>query len=346
MTLPQGACFTMNGIVQIDSTTGLTINGNGATLEQTIAGKNGGTDETECGHHPMLFLTESTNLAISDLKLVGAFDGTNGGSHTVRVTPGVELQGDSGVTLTGLSVSEIQGDGFSLQPNYVGEHGPNQNLLNTNVVVTDSTWHGIGYDCISMEAAYNVKVSGDTFSSCHENAIDFEYDLYSTFFKCPTCPPLQAAQDNVAFTGDTFRNWGPDFFASLQGQYRGVQRAEHHLLRRHLPTPMGGDAARRYRPVHHRAALSNIGLTFTGNTFTGGVHSTSGGAPNVPNVGATITMLHLNDVTITDNIFPVWYERVYGPYLAVIKANGVNGLTGHRQPLPRGLRRPPSLVGG
>ena len=38
-------------------------------------------------------------------------------------------------------------------------------------------------------------------------------------------------------------------------------------------------------------------------------------------------MLHLDDVTFTDNIFPVWYENVYGPYLAVIKANGVDGLT-------------------
>ena len=79
MTLPQGACFTMNGIVQIDNTTGLTINGNGATLKQTIAGTNGGTDETECPHHPMMFLTENTNLAISNLELVGAFNGTSRG---------------------------------------------------------------------------------------------------------------------------------------------------------------------------------------------------------------------------------------------------------------------------
>ncbi len=200
VTLPQGACFTMNGIVQIDNTTGLTINGNGATLKQTIAGTNGGTDETECPHHPMMFLTENTNLAISNLKLVGAFNGTNGGVYCEGYA-GVELQGDSGVTLTGLAVSDMQGDGFSLQPNYVGEYGPNQNLLNTNVVMTDSTWHGIGYDCISMEAAYNVIVSDDTFSACHENAIDFEYDLYSTFFKCPNCPPLQAAQDNVDLHG-------------------------------------------------------------------------------------------------------------------------------------------------
>ena len=197
----------------------------------------------------------------------------------------MELQGDSGVTLTGLAVSKIQGDGFSLQPNYVGENGPNQNLLNTNVVMTDSTWHGIGYDCISMEAAYNVIVSDDTFSGCHENAIDFEYDLYSTFFQCPTCPPLQAAQDDVAFTGDTFRNWGPDFFASLQGQYPGVQEQNITFSGDTFQLPWAGMQLMGTDQTTTEARFQNIGLTFTHNTFTGGVHSTSGGAPNIPNVG-------------------------------------------------------------
>ncbi len=84
VTLPKDACFTIDGIVTIDSTTGLTVDGNGATLDDPIAGVNGGTDATECPTHPILLLTRDTGLTLENLNLEGAYNGHNGGKSIAR----------------------------------------------------------------------------------------------------------------------------------------------------------------------------------------------------------------------------------------------------------------------
>ena len=55
------------------------------------------------------------------------------------------------------------------------------------------------------------------------DAMDFEYDVYSTAFDA-LGNPQEAAQDNVSITNDTWTNFQDIWFSSLQGQSLGVQQ--------------------------------------------------------------------------------------------------------------------------
>ncbi len=264
VTLPHDGCYTVNEILHINHATGLTIIGNGATLKQTIPGQNGGTDRTECPHHPMLFLTRDTNLSISDLNLTGAFDGHNGGVHCEGYN-GIELQGDTGVTLNKLDVSNIQGDGLSLQIPTAVKGNP----LNTHINVTNSTWNNIGYDGLSMESADGVTISDDTFSNVHLDAIDFEVDLYSAVFPDPNARiPGYAAQDNILITRCLFKNFGVDWFTSQQGQVPGVQQQNvvlsDNTIDSKSPLMQVSGTPQAKTSTRHQ----NITLTITGNKMT------------------------------------------------------------------------------
>ncbi len=328
VTFPHDGCYTVNGGLRINKTTGLTVDGNGATLKQNIAGKNGGTDETECHDTPMLFLTENTDLTVEHLHLEGSFNGHNGGVHCEGYI-GVELEGDSAVTLNYLGVSNIQGDGLSLQPNYVGRKGPRHGILNTNVTVANSSWDNIGYMCVSMEAVDHATIETDTFANCHLDAIDFEYDLYST--DTVKGQSAYAAQDNVTFTHDTFDGWGFDWFTSQQGQRPGVQQQnivfEDNTLSRPnaLVQVLGTDPAKT-TPDHE-----NIGLSFIDNKATAPAHSTTGGAPTRPFAGSAMTIKNVTNVTITGNTFPVYDGTTHyfpnHPFLAALEAKRVTGLS-------------------
>ena len=115
----------------------------------------------------------------------------------------MELQGDSTVTPNDESVSNIQGDGLVLEPNgVVKKTSPLRNNLNTNVTVANSSWDNMGYMCVSMEAVDHATIETDTFANCHEYAVYFEYDTYSTADH--NGQPAFAAQDNVTFTHDNF----------------------------------------------------------------------------------------------------------------------------------------------
>ncbi len=321
VTLPRDGCYTVNEILHINHATGLTIIGNGATLKQTVAGQNGGTDRTECPHHPMLFLTRDTNLSISDLNLTGAFDGHNGGVHCEGYN-GIELQGDTGVTLNKLDVSNIQGDGLSLQIPTAVKGNP----LNTHINVTNSTWSNIGYDGLSIESANGVTISDDTFSNVHLDAIDFEVDLYSSAFSDPNAKiPGYAAQDNILVTRCLFKNFGVDWFTSQQGQVPGVQQQNvvlsDNTIDSQSPLMQVSGTPQAKTSTRHQ----NITLTITGNKMTRRAKSTSGGSYTVHNAGSAMTIRNVTAVTITGNTFPM--RQPDGPYLAAVKANHVNGLT-------------------
>ena len=321
VTLAHDGCYSVDQTLHINHKTGLTINGNGATLKQTIPGQNGGTDRTECPHHPMMFLTRDTNLSISNLNLTGAFNGHNGGVHCEGYN-GVELQGDMGVTLNKLNVSNIQGDGLSLQiPTLVPG-----NPLNTHINITNSTWNNIGYVGLSVEAANDVTISDDTFSNIRLDAIDFEVDLYSSGFHGPNARiPIYAAQDNILITRCLFKNFGVDWFTSQQGQVPGVQQQNvvlsDNTIDSKSPLMQVSGTPQDKTSTRHQ----NITLTVTGNNLTRRAKSTSGGSFLVHNVGAAMTIRNVTAVTIAGNTFPMWQPD--GPYLAALKANHVNGLT-------------------
>jgi hypothetical protein len=70
VTFPTDGCFVINETLLLQGTTGLTIDGNGSTLKQTASPTNAA---------PIVELWSDANLTIENVKIDGAYDGSNGG---------------------------------------------------------------------------------------------------------------------------------------------------------------------------------------------------------------------------------------------------------------------------
>jgi hypothetical protein len=73
--------------------------------------------------------------------------------------------------------------------------------LNSDIFVTHSTFHHCGYHALTIESADGVAFSQDAFSEIGTDAMDFEYDVYSTTFDAQG-NPQEAAQDNIRIITD------------------------------------------------------------------------------------------------------------------------------------------------
>ena len=221
VTFPEGGCFVVSQTLLLRDTTGLTLDGNGSTLEQTASPTNAA---------PLVELWNDSNLTIENLKIEGAYDGSNGGAGE-EGDYGIEFEADSGVTLTNDAVSNIQGDFLYFSPPY---DVTTSDALSTGITITGSTFTNAGYHGLTVESVgcptlapcNGLTVSGNTFRSMGVDAMDFEYDDYSTPFNADGTP-FWAAQDYVTIENNTWEDWGNDWFASIQGQTPGVQ--EQHL---------------------------------------------------------------------------------------------------------------------
>ena len=150
----------------------------------------------------------------------GAYNGSNGGVN-FEGDYGLLLEADHGVTLTHVSLNNIQGDFIDLNAPNSGVTGSDPSL-NSDIFVTHSTFHHCGYHGLIIESADGVTFNQDAFSEIGTDAMDFEYDVYSTTFDAQG-NPQEAAQDNIRIINDTWNDFGGDWFASLQGQLPGVQ---------------------------------------------------------------------------------------------------------------------------
>ncbi len=319
--LPKDSCFTIDGTLTIDRTSGITVDGNGATLDDPVAGVNGGTDETECPVHPILLLTQDTDLTLEDLNLEGAYNGHNGGKHCEGYM-GIKMEADTDTNLTGVDLQNVQGDGLDLLPPY----GLGTGALSVNTSLTDSVFENIGFIALVGESFNGWLVQDDQFTNTAVDAIDLEYDLYST--GDDDGQPVYAAEDNLTIRDCLFHTFGFDWFTSQQGQAPGVQEQNIVLEDNTIEsaTPLVQIKGTPDAPPFY----ANSGMTITGNVGTEGAKSTSGGGPNKPYVGSTMTIQNVSDVTVMGNTLPV-YDGSPGyyhdhPFLAVLEADGVNGL--------------------
>jgi hypothetical protein len=108
VTFPENGCFIINETLLLQGTTGLTIEGNGSTLIQATSPTNPA---------PLVELWDDANLTIENLRVDGAYNGSNGGEGR-EGDYGIQFEADSGVTLTNDTVSNIQGDFLFLSPPY------------------------------------------------------------------------------------------------------------------------------------------------------------------------------------------------------------------------------------
>ncbi|MGA3148611.1 MAG: right-handed parallel beta-helix repeat-containing protein [Acidimicrobiales bacterium] len=308
---PTDGCYLIGTSLKVQSTSGLTIVGNGTTLRQASPGP-------KTTIRPIVLLTLDHDLTMNGLDIDGGYDGANGGVN-YEGNYGLLLEADSGVTLAGLKIDDIQGDFIDLNAPNSGFTGTSH-ALNTNVSVTDSTFKNAGYHGVTVEAADGVLFSGDTFSNIGVDAMDFEYDIYSTAWK--NGKPTEAAEDNVTITNDTWNSFGDDWFASIQPQLPGVD--EENVV-------LSDNTVNSANPLLQvKGSALNHGLTITGNTATKPARSTSGGSITKPYVGSTMTISHVDEVNIENNVFPVYdgTANYYPnhPYLAALAATDLSAL--------------------
>jgi len=309
--LPTGGCYLIGSSLKIQSTTGLTIVGNGSTLRQATPGP-------KTTLRPVVLLTQDSNLTMKSLNIDGAYDGANGGV-SYEGDYGLLLEADSGVTLDSLRVNNIQGDFIDLNAPNSGFTGTSH-ALNTNVSVTNSIFKNAGYHGVTVEAADGVLFSGNTFSNIGVDAMDFEYDVYSTAWK--NGKPTFAAEDNVTITNNTWNSFGDDWFASIQPQLPGVD--EENVV-------LSDNTVNSASPlIQVKGSGLNKGLAITGNKALKPARSTSGGSITQPYVGSTMAINHVDNVDIENNVFPVYdgMTNYYPnhPYLAALAATNLNAL--------------------
>lgn len=178
------------------------------------------------------------------------------------------------------SRSNIQGDFIDLNVPNSGVTGSDTSL-NSDIFVTHSTFHHCGYHGLTIESADGVAFSQDAFSRIGTDAMDFEYDVYSTTFDAQG-NPQEAAQDNVRIINDTWSDFGGDWFASLQGQLPGVQ--EQNVV-------LSGNTINAHSPLVEIVGTNpyltssqywNIGLTIADNTSLQGAIPIRGGSITTP----------------------------------------------------------------
>lgn len=295
VTFPENGCFVVNETVLVQGATGLTIDGNGSTFKQTASPANPA---------PLVELWNDKNLTIENLKIEGNYDGTNGGSGE-EGDYGVEFEADSGVTLTNDSVSDIQGDFLYFSPPY---DVTTSDALSTGITITNSTFTNAGYHGLTVESVgcptlapcNGLMISGDTFSNINVDAMDFEYDEYSTPFN-PDGTPYWAAEDDVTISHNTWINWGNDWFASVQGQLPGVQEQNLTLSDNTLEAYSALFEVVGTNRALTPEASTNDHWTITGNTFASGYY----GAPYRGSGSVSGQLYFITNLTLANNNFPL-----------------------------------------
>jgi hypothetical protein len=299
VSLPADKCFDVQAGLWIKNTTGLTIEGNGATFYKPILDATSDlADEVR--------ITSNTDLSISDVNITGPYAGTDGGVS--YETEGLSLICNAGVNLSDLKVSDQQGDFFNLDANLGDKADDGCSSLNTNVKILDSTFTNAGYHGFVVEGGRYDLIEDDTFNNMPVDAMDFEYDVYSSGIKSNGNATF-AGEDDITVQDCTFNNWGDDWFASIQPQTPGVQENNIVLTKNTLNSPKGALVQVEGPPAADTTApYVNKWLTITNNHSVGISGPISGGSIATPNppVGPAISIENKSDVTISKNVFPLY----------------------------------------
>jgi hypothetical protein len=334
LTMPAGSCWNVNGTITIQSKTALVIDGNGSTFMQAKA-------PAETG--PILQLWLDSAVVIENLNVHGAL-GSAGGS-TNEGDYGVEMEADSGVYLMSDTLTDIQGDFVYLSPPY--DVNKTSDALNKAIFIVNSTFTNSGYHGLTIESVDGFVVDDSTFSNIPVNAMDLEYDTYSTPFNADGTP-YWAAQDNIQILNNTWNNWGYDWFVSDQGQTPGVQ--EQHItlsgntLNANSPLIEIVGTPTYYAPS---TAYLNIGLTVENNTFAPGAYALPYRGSNTP----VMSIYSVAGLDMENNSFPLcpgtygtppttqclaapysYAMDLYNGTFDVINNNNFSGAVGIREP--------------
>lgn len=307
VNLTAGACYLVNSTVTIASTTGLTINGNGSTLKRTDVMAPGQKD-------PILMLRQNTGLTLNNVKVIGAYNGSNGGAST-EGNYGLFMEANHGVTVSGMNMSNVQGDFVTLVSAANDPAAGDDQSLNTAVNITGSTFIGAGYHGLTVESVNGLTVTSDIFAGMGVDAIDFEVDVADTTFDA--AGNAQAyAEDNVNISNNTWSEFQNDWFASLQGQLPGVQEQNVTLFGNQINAASPLVEISGTNPYLTDQRYWNKNLIIAANHGLQPALSTHGGG--APGTESTMQIQGVVGLTIANNTLPL--DSPNAPYLSVLQA--------------------------
>lgn len=195
VNLPTNGCYLVSNsraaLLTIQNTNGLTINGDGTTLEQTSYA--GGTQD-------ILGLYVNSNITINDLTIKGP--GVAGGAGA-EGDAGLMLQQDKVALLNNVTITSTDGDGLDLYP-----CGGNDCGVNWNVTVDNSTLENIGYHAIVPEAADGFTFENSTITNGDIDAeVDFSCGTATLpLADCGTMADPDIGVVNMTYDNDSFPN--------------------------------------------------------------------------------------------------------------------------------------------
>ncbi len=215
------ACYLVSNspssTLLIAGTDNTTVDGNGATFEQTSYACD--TNDTE----PVLTLQSNANLSISDVTLKGPYMSEQCGGDESEGDYGVLIEarvsgnsldsrtlGNDGVTMNGVTIEDMNGDGITTLPltNPPGD----QPAINWNFTFENGTLANIGYHGLTPQSSNGFDFVNNTVSNVH-NFIDLEDDG-SCFLGSLRCydtngNPIDDGQWNVVIDDNFLSGGGP-----------------------------------------------------------------------------------------------------------------------------------------
>lgn len=348
-SLPSGAtvslgnaqsCYQSNGVLAIRDKN-LQIEGNGATINAPKAGTPAvaGTQP-----HPIILFAKANDSSLNNVNINGALnpEGTNGGVKYEHYL-GIETVSTKNLTLNGVNLANIQGDGLAVQfPVTSAPINVSGNMLNKNILIENSSIKKCGWVAISITSVDGFRMTNSTIGKAVDS-IDMEYNLYSSQIT-DTGQARFAAMNNILFDHDKFQNWSAVWFVTKNGQTKcqhhptryckdggGVQQRNVTLEDNQLSASAPLVDVLGTNPAWTTEPYINQGLTIINNTNSKDARSLHGGAPTTPHAGPAMRLKYVTNVTISGNHFPIYHGHPgyfeNTPYTDALKPNNVDSLT-------------------
>ncbi|MGZ4285416.1 MAG: hypothetical protein ACXVFK_00080 [Solirubrobacteraceae bacterium] len=159
VVLRHGGTYRIDGTLAWRDRTGITIDGNGATL---IAGSHGGPNRAE------IRLLDGARWTIRNLRIRGSYPGGRPFDPRFQWQHGIDLRGVNGVVIDHVAITNVFGDAV-----YVGLSTTRQRW-SQDVLISDSTGVRTGRMSVSITAGRHVTVDGGFWSEPALSTFDLE----------------------------------------------------------------------------------------------------------------------------------------------------------------------------
>jgi hypothetical protein len=190
--LTAGAAYTVTSTTNVTNRTGLTLDGNGATL--TANGYWLASAE-------ILMANGGSGITFRELVIVGTGPGTGYDPGVGEFQAGIGSRGTQGLTVTGNTIRNVQGDGVGA---YASGSVPVRDL-----VVSGNTITGAGRWGVTLTTAERVTIAGNTVTDT-DKAFELEPDLDSQAIRDVVI------RDNIVNGGwNLLALYGPGTFANI-----------------------------------------------------------------------------------------------------------------------------------